>query len=217
LFEDSNLAASVKASIRDDIQLVYSHNPSSNAEYRVYQSGDAQFGHYLGNMHLDGNWICPAGLNSWNYVSLGGINYFCVTKEISDRYIQSIALTNQFHNQVASLSNFLHAAKTMTTNSITPAGFARLFWIHEAERAAQAADMGTPENINTNIHLWSSGTYYHPSILQFRDGADGDYAAFRCTVNISLQTTAWKNNRDPNPEELVYKNGRWRFVLRSVD
>lgn len=217
LFEDTNLTTSAKAAIRDDIQLVYSYNPSTNVTYRVYQNGDSKFGQYTGKMCLSGRWVCPQRLNSWDYKIYGGTNYFCVTPEDSARYLLKIALTNQFYTQVVGLSNFLYTVKTMTTNNITQTTFAQMFWIHDSGRCAQVADMGSSENINANIQFWASGTYYLSSLLQYWDETEGAYASFGCTVNVYYPSTSWRNERDTNPEKLIYKDGQWRFVLRPVD
>ena len=215
-FEDTNLPVSVKAAIRDDVCWSYSLAADSNRFTRLYAPGDPEYGTFVGREGVEGDYGCAVELSEWNYNLHNGSRYFHVAKNLSARFLQAIALTNQHPVAAGSLSNFLHTANHLSVTNTTPAAFAQMWWRFKEGRAGALAD-DTPQSFTEGIQSMSEDSHYHSSVLLFwarestywRAPSDGQ-SIFGCTIKSIPKTGG--DGFDQMDMDTVYKDGQWRFV-----
>jgi hypothetical protein len=209
VFENTNLTTSVRSAIRDDIQQVYSYNPSSNIAYRIYQPEDTdKYGKYTGHMHLRENWTCPSGLSGWDYKIYGGINYFFIGAEVSANYIAKIALTNQYHTEIANLSNFLHTVNNLTTNNITLTAFQQMWW-SLATDTVYFPEEPNPDHWATLLRETSEMRFPYPSILAFEERTD---IQGNPLLILSIKTVKKDSLQNYVEAVFFFRAGQWRFM-----
>ena len=216
VFEDTALAAPVKAAIRDDIRRVYQSNPQSNAVFRLYLPGDEEYGGRTGVFRLERPTACPDELRGLDYIAYGGTNYYFITEALSSAYASKIALTNRHHEAMGSLSNFLHSASHVSAAETAPDAFAQMWWRFKQGRAGELAD-DTAGGFAEGIQSMSEDRYCCLSLLSVWERPPSYWNApaagppvMGCTV------TALPKDGDGNPDgmkmDAVYKDGQWRFV-----
>ena len=209
LFEDTNLTAPVKAAIRDDVAWSYSYVGTSNLFTRLYVSGDSEYGIFIGVDGTIGNNGCAEGLGGWDYKLHNGNRYFHVEKKLSERFLQAIALTNQHQAAVESLTNFLHAFNSTTTNNVVPAEYLQLWWTMKTERAGSLSDFKSDASFQKFFGAFSGYELIVPSILNFwyRNETFGN------GLWCETQFRAKDNGRYKKGYDIAFRNGSWRLVL----
>ncbi|MCL1919597.1 MAG: hypothetical protein FWG50_00780 [Kiritimatiellaeota bacterium] len=216
LFEDAALAMPVKAVIRDDIKRVYQLNPQSNATFRLYLPSEEEHGKYTGVFQFERSMACPKDIHSLDYCIYGGTNYYAITESISTIYSEKIALTNQHHAAIGSLSNFLHTVNHVSVGNTTPVEFAQMWWRFKKGRAGALAD-DTVESFTEGIQSMSEDRYYCLSLLSVWERPPSYWSVpsakplvVGCTIKALPR--AGNGNSDGIEMDAVYKDGQWRFV-----
>jgi hypothetical protein len=208
LFENTNLTVGVKAAIRDDVQTAYYAIPPSNAVYRAYQSGEEEYGKFLGHMYIQGAYTCPRDLSGWSYAVYGGTNFFFVEADVCSNYLAKIALTNQYDVAIGSLSNFLVAAETMTIANTSTNAFLQKFWHYNSNRIPDISDDPAFKFLDY-VQEWGSVYYINPSILQFEYGSLEGLICLHAEIKTVNKTEPDKRSN----VYVVYKDAQWRFLV----
>jgi hypothetical protein len=181
LFEDTNLTAPVKAVIRDEVCQSYSFIAVANRYTKTYAPGHPQYGIFVGADGAQGNNGCAEWLGGWKYKLHNGNRYFHIERELSARFLQAVALTNQHRAAVGSLTNFLHAFNSTTTNNIVPSDYLQLWWSVDQEVPLSPAfslrggepDFKSDADIVQFCGQFCKYEIIAPSILNFRH-TDGE-------------------------------------------
>ena len=218
-FEDTNLTAPVKAAIRDEVCQSYSFVASSNLYSKLYLPGDSKYGTFVGLDGSMGNDGCAEGLGWWDYKLHDGIRYFHVDKELSERFLQAIALTNQHRVAVGRLSQFLQAFNSTTTSNVVPKEYLPLWWSLEQDKPLSPTFKGrwedTPglaskETVVQFCAQFCDEEIIVSSILNFRYG-DGDSPI----KGLWCETKCRKRSSSEYERGLaiIYRAGKWRVIL----
>ena len=218
LFEDTNLTASVKAVIRDEVCRSYSFVPSSDRFTKLYVAGDPEYGTFIGRDGTMGNNGGATGLGGWQYKLHNGNRYLHVKKELSAKFLQAIALTNQHEAAIGSLTNFLHAFNSTTTNNVVPSAYLPMWWSLEQDIPLSPSFKrqweDTPGLMSEATIVQFCGQFCEyeiifPSILNFRYGDSQAAGGFGCEVVFRRRSDGYYERR----WMLTYRAGKWRMVL----
>ena len=211
LFEDTNLTALVKASIRDDVQGVLAYNPATNAFFHSMTASDPQYGVYAGRMTLD-DATMPSDFPLSLYKVFGGTNYFAVAISSSSNYTAKIALTNQQQVAISGLSNFLFTVENMTSSNTTIQAFQQKWWHPLQERIYTPEDVDA-DSIAKHIDAFGCLYYYYPSVLSFEFRSENGKTWLGCKVWTRKKSDLKKHLK----LDLVYGGDQWRFVAFADD
>ncbi|MEI7901198.1 MAG: hypothetical protein WCK89_13175 [bacterium] len=165
-FEDTNLTAQVKETIRNDIEHVFSWIPTTNV---AVVAGTVEYGIHrnpLLGVPTEKEYI-PSEINLSTYKTQNTTNYFTVSLLGSSNYLAKIALTNAHPGLVEGMSNFLVQVALKTSSNTTDAVFTELFWSLEENRKMVLADWGD-RNCQQQKELYLDVHYYFPSLLDFQ-------------------------------------------------
>jgi len=222
LFADTNLTDSVKATIRDDLAYAYTFSKKDNHYTKIYTPNDSQYGTFIGSDGLQGNKGCPADISGWWYTLHNGNRYFHVKKELSEKYLQQIALTNQHKVAVGSLSNFLATVNSVTPNNVNPAKYLPLWWsMGQQKPLSMTYSRYEDEQLffpSTEEFLLFCGKISEyevivPSILMFRQDVERYGGVFWCE-------TVFRKRDDGEYTwtfiDIAYCDGKWRLVLPEL-
>jgi hypothetical protein len=210
VFEEPGLTASAQMAIQNDLAYVLSFNPSLNAEFESFSAGDEYYGKYTGRLALDMESL-PEKFPKLYYTAHSGINYFVVTCEDSTNYLAQIALTNQHHSAISGLSNFVYTVNHATTNTLSRAMLAAMYWKMSEDRVLTLDDM------NANAYLrvlrpdggvFQRYTYYAPSILDIAFSEKDDK-----TWLVGILRLRTKEDGQPVEQPCLYRDGQWRLVV----
>jgi hypothetical protein len=217
LFADTNLTASVKAAIRDDIAKVYASVSTNDIYRRIYTPQDPEYGTFVGYVGTPGDSGCPREIGGWEYKLNKGNRYFYVDKELSDKYLTQIALTNQHKVAVGSLTNFLHTFNSTITNNVIPPESLQMWWSTKQEipvsttfkKKGSSYIYIEPDEVVKFWNQWSDLHIFVPSILNLEYKDTPQEGGLWCT-------TFWKTKSEGRYElglDLVYRDGSWRMVF----
>lgn len=209
VFEETNLTNSVKSAIQDDFTYVLSFNVSSNASFETLVVGNHNNGKYTGRMVLDMEAL-PEKFPKNYYISHSGTNYIVITYEDSTNYLAQIALTNQHQTAISGLSNFVYTVNHATTNSLSRAALAAMYWRMSEDRVLTSNDMSEVTYLKVLSPcggIFQRYTYYVPSIL---DIAISDYGNKTWLVGMLRMRT--KEDGQPAEQPCIYRDGQWRLV-----
>ena len=216
LFEDANLTAPVKAVIRDDVCQSYSFVPVSSRFTKVYAQGHPLYGTFAGVDGITGNYGCAGELGGWKYKLHSGNKYFHIEKKLSDNYLEKIALTNQHKAAVGSLTNFLHAFNSTTTNNVNLSAYLSMWWSLTQEKPlsltfSSGGDLffESEEDALGFCDEFSKEEIIVTSILNFRYESSSPAKGFGCETVSRKRTDGVYG---PG-ERLIYRKGKWRVVL----
>jgi hypothetical protein len=179
--------------------------------YYVFSPEHLHYGKFTGRISFGENQFTPDDFDFDLYKTYGGINYYRISQEFSSKYIAQIALTNQYHTEIASLSNFLYTANHLTTNTATYAAFQQMWW-------SPANDaLYVPEEAGTNawdsiFQQFSENEYPYPSILAFQEQRDAhDNPMLVLFIQLRKKSTGKSGIEWP----FAFKAGSWRFVAEG--
>ena len=222
LFEATNLTASVKAAIRDDIANAYIFTTTNNLFTRIYTSEDSKYGTFVGFDGLQGNKGNPAGLGGWDYKLHNGNRYFHVKASLSDKYLQQIALTNQYKAAAKSLGSFLTTLNSITTNNVNVAKYLQMWWSMEQNKPVSLTYSRYQDHVlffetaeDVKHFCGQIGEYevIVPSILLFQQDAE-KYGG------VLWSKTVFRKKDDGVYEwnfiDIAYCQGKWRLVLPEL-
>jgi hypothetical protein len=210
IFEASNLTASTKAAIRDDVQRVFTLTRRTNAVFHALAPGNVGFGTYTGWVEHDADISWPKGFKVSSYLTSGTINSFLLDSDCCQKYLQKIALTNQYQTAVCAVSNFISTITTATTNNLSRNAVLELSWSIRANRGATMDDISDPEYRDI-FRNWQEFPFHPPvSILDFSSepafGQTWLFLALRFKAILEADTIEMP---------VVYVNGMWRFPTDS--
>ena len=221
VFEDTNLVASVKNAIRDDIAYALSLIPSTNVTFEALTPTSSNYGKYAGFVtfsHSTPINYCDGIL--CYYKSSGGQTVFQLDPEACTNYAAAIALTNQYASAMTALSNRLQQAMIgYDVAAMTLAEKRDFFWnpplmekieTMEGGRFEQFLNDSIPD-VNDPIH----GVWPFPSILRFKMSSGlikgGNPPMLSCDVIGGNLDTG-----DIDTFTLVYVDGVWRFCPPDI-
>lgn len=220
LFEDTNLTASVKAVIRDEVCLSYSFVDSSNIFTRLYPSYDPRYGGFTGVDGIKGTHGCVKELCWWDYKMHDGSKYFHIKRELSDKYLQKIALTNRHEAAIGTLPLFLHAFNSTTTNNMVPADYLPLWWSLKRESPPSPpflmwrkdADTKPESDVVSFFSQFCDREIIVTSILNFFDANTPTGDGLWCKTMFRRRENGYY---EPGLL-LVYREGKWRVTLPEL-
>ena len=219
LFEATNLTASVKAAIRDDIAYAYTFSSTNNLFTRVYTPNDSGYGTFVGFDGLQGNKGTTSS-GGWDYKLHNGNRYFYVKESLSTNYLAKIALTNQHQAAIGSLSNFLATVNSITTNNLNAAEYVQMWWsMRQKKPLSLTFSMYKDEVLffesdeTVRKFCWDFTGQYEiivPSILAFNQDAKKYEGSIWCKpVYRKRDDGTYKHGF----VDIAYCNGAWRLVL----
>jgi len=209
IFSQTNLSKSVKIAIRNDIAQILSNIPVSNFEIYPVLQDDPDFGKVDGLINFTGKeHVWPDDFRFGDYRVINGMTNFVLSVETCVTYASAIALTNKYATAIGSLSNFLASAEAMTP--VNTNAFLQKFWHHNKNRVTVISDI--PEmNFSKAIETWGGDVrHIYPSILQFEYGSLKGKPA---CLHAEIGTVAKSDPNDKSSVHVVYKNGKWRFLV----
>ena len=215
-FEDTNLTASVKYAIRDDIAYGLSLIPPTNVTFEVLTPTSSGYGKYAGFMtvsHTTPINYCDGIL--CYFKNIGGNKVFQLSPAVCSNYVAAIALTNQYASAVTALSNYLHQAEAgYDVANMTLAQKRDFFWNPPLMEKIEILKGGQFEQfLNASIPDVNDpikGVWPFPSILCFKVSSEliagGNQPVLSCKV-----IGGHLEDDDINTFLLVYIDGFWRF------
>ncbi|MEI7901200.1 MAG: hypothetical protein WCK89_13185 [bacterium] len=215
-FEQTNLAASVRQTIRDDIAHSMSLIPVTNVTFAVLTTGDQFYGRYTGAATISDKTpinYCH-GIFDY-YTTMAGTNYFQIDVRACSNYLAAISLTNQYASAISSFSNFLNQVRTgFSVTNMTLAQKRALFWNPTIlnyweqqsetnfEQALTAAIPSAPTPVVTSPL---------PSILAY--SVHDDIIEGGNTPLLCCEFKSWREGDWARKVVFVYVDGSWRFCL----
>jgi hypothetical protein len=171
-FEATNLTASVKRAIRDDIAYSLSLIPTNNVTFEILPPTNPDSANYTGivSIHRTTPINYCEGILCF-YKTVGGNIYWEIDTEASSKYLVAIALTNQYAAAIHSFSNFYHNLITgFDTTGMTLAEKKAFFWGPYANEVEQEMGAEFEPAITATLSLrpfpdWTFPP--KPSILAF--------------------------------------------------
>ena len=129
-FETTNLSASVKSAIRDDIAYSLSIIASSNVVFETLTPDSSNYGKYTGFMTISHTTpINYCGGVLCYYKNSGGQTIFQLSPKTCANYAAAVTLTNQHAIAINAFSNFFSNAKTgFDVTNMTLAEKKAFFW-----------------------------------------------------------------------------------------
>ena len=212
LFEDTTLTTSVKAAIRDDIANAYNNYATTNDHYTtLYAPGNPDYGIFDGFDGLQGDNGLPNDLGGWDYKLHNGNRYFTISTNLSTKYQQKIALTNQFKTAAGSLSNFLATVNSVIPSNVVKKTYFTYWWDLRKNRTIIAKDFPEPENFMEFLEPYCEEEMLFVSLLSFVAGEDELKGKLCCEV-------VFKNRNEGHYQFVssyiyAYIKGKWRVVL----
>jgi hypothetical protein len=131
-----------------------------------------------------------------------------VQSELRSKYVEKIALTNQYAAAVGALSNFLDSAQNMTTANTTTNSFLQKFWYFTQGRVPVMTD-DREMRFSDYIQQWASVYYRYPSLLQFEYG---DLEGLVC-LYVEVRTVKKADPGKISTTYVAFKDGQWRFLV----
>ncbi len=213
VFRQTNLTDDVKASIRDDIELVMSRIAISNVQFIAYQPGQQRHDGADGIMTISEiGRICPSQFPLNYYFVTNGMTRYILDELGCSIYSNAVALTNQCADQIASIPTVMwHFTNGFDVANMTLEQKKMYIWNPELDKLMTKdvtkfeADISEALPKGTN---WI--TFVQTSILSFsrEQLEDGGNLLLTCRFNVRL-------NRPGNPVQttliFVYKDGAWRW------
>lgn len=221
LFEATNLTTSVKAAIRDDIAKVYAAvTTSNNLTTTIYTPDDSEYGTFVGYDMLEGEEGMPDELGEWDYNVHNGNRYFHVKTELSERYLQQIALTNQYKTAVKNLGSFLATVNSVTTNKLNTTKYIQLWWsMGQKKTLSRTFSMDQDDELffesddTIKVFCWEATGQYEifvPSILLFKQEAGMYNGVFYCKPIYRKRSDG---TYEVSVVDIAYCKGKWHLVL----
>lgn len=169
LFENANLETPVRCVIRDDLERALSTPLLSSESSVTCTTANGSGNGFTGYVSLGGVFKgIPDGLEFVRYTEHSGTNFFHVSPKLSAKYVEKIALTNAYFNQVLNMSNFFHSVSNLfngTVNPLTRAELATKFWVASENRIWSASDISG--KTDSEIEGIFSYRFLPPSLLDF--------------------------------------------------
>ena len=209
VFEETNLTDSVKSSIHNDFAYVLSFNVPSNVVFETLLTDDPYYEKYSGRMVIDMEAL-PEKFPKNYYIAHSGTNYVVVTYEDSTNYLSQIALTNQHYTAISGLSNFVYTINHATTNSLSRAMLASMYWKMSEDRVLTTNDMSEVSYLRVlrpDGGVFQRYTYYAPSVLDVAFSVDGNK-----TWLVGILRMRAKEDGQPAEQPCLYRDGQWRLV-----
>lgn len=210
VFEQNNLASNVKETIRADVELIYSYIPVTNAVFYVYPDGHIQYGKYTGRVSIKNlTSAYPKAFDAIAYKIFNTTNYFCMTKETSEAYVERMALTNTLGaSAFVDMTNFLNNAENMNPATTTTGTFLEMWWSLGNNSTLPMDEDDSPQAIMAAI-TDQGGYFYHlPSILDFQtiNHDNTDYVV--CTIRMRKKNDMTKGDT----ATLIFISNKWYFL-----
>lgn len=210
LFNGTNTNPSVKAAIRDDVAVTLSFNAPSNAIFNLLEANNKYYGTFDGQLIIS-NKIVPDNFPLRYYNTINSTNYFVISEMSVSNYLEQIALTNQCHSEMQSLTNFLLTVNQIATNTFSPSALASLYWSIKDDRAVTLdGDLnGDVASCLNRIENMTHENYFFLSILDVTN--EELFGKTWLTVGLRIRQKS-------NPSQIigdrpvVYRNGQWRFI-----
>jgi hypothetical protein len=210
LFADTNLTASVKAAIRDEVSKVYASVSTNNLYTKVYTPDNPKYGTFVGFIGLQDDFGGPAELGGWNYKVHNGTNYFHIKEELSTSYLQQITLTNKYKVAVGSLSNFLATVNSTLADSENPADYVKLWWSMKQGKPLTLTGTEPQKHIEIFCEEFNEYEVIVPSILNFRQDTEVYGGVLYCkTVSRKRDDGTYEHGS----VDIAFCKGKWYLVL----
>ena len=189
LFEDVNLGVPVRRVIRDDLERVVSSPFLSSAATVTCTVENGAVG-FTGYVSVDGVFKgMPDSLGFEQYTEYSGTNFLHVSSELSEKYLEKIALTNACLTQVSSMSNFVHSVTNIfsgTIDTTVRAELAAKFWVASEKRVWNVSYMS--EKSDTEIAEIFSYRFLPISILDFETKYLYGTSYLWCNARVAMNT-----------------------------
>ena len=206
LFDATNLSASAKGAIRDDIELLLSYMPQNETEIYILKSGDSYYGEYVGRI----SWPNRKGMKPFPlsvYSVFGNTNYYHVSESRSVEYLAGIALTNQYRKAVTAIPGWFSQRASASTNTMSCAEYVDCVWFFDLERVATTNDLTASDYVKGLAEWQAWPVCPLVSILDFEQySKDGNSRLMlgmrhRNVVSGSIVSSP-----------AIYVEGKWRYV-----
>ena len=221
-FEVTNLTASVKAAIRDDIAYSLSLIAASNVTFEALTPTSSSYGKYAGFAtisHTTPINYCAGILCYYN--TSGGQTVFQLAPDVCLAYAVAITLTNQHAAAVNAFSNFISHAKTrFDVTGMTLTEKKAFFWGTAAIDALEQEEGANFDQALTDalssrpsdIPPWAFPPM--PSILAFSawDGAGAGVPV----PTLLCKVKRWDPVNKTTHWSFVYADGTWRYCLLEL-
>lgn len=208
-FEDTNVTATTKMAVRDDVTRILSFNPASNATFNALMPTDPRYGQYAGKFSLSRG-VYPSQFTIQYYNTFDGTNFLVCPPGMTSNYLVRIAMTNQALEAYSCLSNFVNTINQVSTNTLSQTTFASLFWTIEKNRVATQGDFN--EQGADYLFIVNDLAKYQfgfQSICDFGTGIEDGESLTCCSLIFRRKinsTSLW--SRWP----IIYKEGQWRLI-----
>jgi hypothetical protein len=217
-FEATNLTASVKRAIRDDIAYSMSLIPTTNVVFEVFPPTSPSYSKYTGfvDFHTPRINYCGGVLSL--YKTAGGNIHWEIDTNTSTKYLMAIALTNQYATAISAFTNFHHnLVKGFDVSGMTLAEKKAFFWGSLIDEIEQEEGANFEPGITATLSQRPSPLPEwmfppRPSILAFSKWEMGKIDDLPTPVLLCLAkhwTPENKNTKWP----FVYVKGKWRYCL----
>ena len=163
------------------------------------------------------------GLGGWWFKLHNGNRYFHVTTELSERYLQQIALTNQHKTAVKSLGSFLTTLNSITTNNVNVAKYLQMWWSMEQNKPLSLTYSKYQDHVlffesEEDVKKFCEDfTGQHevivPTILMFQQDAERYGGVLFCEIVFKKKDDGTYKRF---PIDVVYCQGKWRLVLPEL-
>jgi hypothetical protein len=210
LFENTNLTASVKAAIRDEVSKVYASVSTNNLYTKIYTPSDPKYGIFVGFVGLQDDFGGPAELGGWKYILHNGNKYFHVQEKVSAKYLEQIALTNKYKVAVGSLSNFLATVNSTFADSENPADYVKLWWSMEQGKVLSLTGTEPQKHIEIFCEEFNEYEVIVPSILNFKQDAEIYGGVFYCKTVFRKRDDGTYEHGFP---DIAFCKEKWYLVL----
>jgi len=215
-FEDTNLTASVKCAIRDDIAYTMSLIVATNVVFEPLHPSNPKTSKYSGFVSFSSATpvnYCDGVLCFYKNTSEGIV--FKLGQSVCSRYVAAIALTNQFVSEVNAFSNFINQVKAgYNVANMTLDQKKALFWPPSIVEEWQS-NMGNQfeQEITDSIPAEPApvGVWNMPSILAYQMDANTlentNSPSLFCELRVYGATSGTRKLR------YIYANGMWRALI----
>jgi len=208
VFESTNLAASVKASIANDIERGFGFVPAANTSFLPLPSTHPDFGKYTGNLVVSNFFVYWPDIfvkQFGRYQLLNGTNHFIISDTLGTCYQDKISLTNTHVTAINSFSNFFASVSGLTTNAASATLFKQIWWSLINDSPLTWGD-DSGELVQEELAELAGHNFYYPSVLDY-SGSWRNRSEFICVIRLVRKTKVELTRLG-----FVFKNGQWYVV-----
>ena len=217
-FAMTNLTASQKITIRDDIAYSMSLIPTNHVAFEALSPTSPDYASYTGmaRFYYDTPIDYCEGVLSF-YKAIGGNIYWQLGEETCSNYLAVITLTNQYVTAVNSFSNFYHQViNGFDVTGMTLEEKKSFFWNATVVETLEEMEGANFEQFLTEVLSFRPGLpppdalFPYPPILAFTVYEDEEIMGTPLPV-LFCHVKRWYPDIKQTKWDFVYFNGKWRY------